>query len=197
MARGRARRGAGPKKHKDSIPKQVAGTTCVVRRVVNSAVTRPAVDGGFQFGTVPANVVDWASFQAVFARYRLLHVTHHFVVGGEYDGTPAYPTLFIYHDLASVGAPANLGTAFLSAGVKALSFNASVNKRSFTFVPLAWTSAGFTSQVPAPRMYCQTSAAFAPTFSSCAAWALNYNNISNAASLTLLTEYVVEFSQPI
>jgi hypothetical protein len=170
----------------------------VIRRVFDAGtIVKPAVDGGGQWGTVPSNLNDWASFQATFGRYRLLRVTNVYMCNGEFDTTPAYPTFWVYHDLVSGGAPANLTQAFLKQGVKSLSFNATCQRRRFSYVPMVWTSTGFQTQVPAPQFYCQTAAAFAPSFTSVGYWGQNYNTGTAACNVMLLQEMLVEFSLPV
>lgn len=191
------RRRPAPRKR---VPRPVSnnGTVARIRRVLDAGtVVKGAADAGSQWGTVPSSLSDWAQLQALFAQYRVLHVVNNYMLAGEFDASPAYPTLWVYHDLASVGAPANLSQAFLKKGVKSLEFNASHNRRSFRYVPMAWTSSGFQTQVPAPQLWGQTAAAFAPTFSSVSGWAQNYNTLTAAASIMLLQEMVIEFREPV
>lgn len=187
------------RQRKTRIPRAVkTGTTVVIRRVLNAGnIVKPAADGGGQWGTVPSNLSDWASFQATFARFRLLRVTNVYMLAGEFDATPALPTLWVYHDFLSLGAPASLEAAFLKAGVRSLSFNQTASRRSFTYVPYVWTSSGFSTQVPAPQFHGQTASAFAPTFSSVGYWGQNYNTVVAAPTLMLLQEMLVEFSEPV
>lgn len=173
-----------------------AGTVAVIRRVLEASQPRGAVDQGYQLGVVPTNLSDFAQLQALWARYRLLRCRFHFVVSGDYDASPAYPTLWVYHDLVSAGAPTGLTQAFLKRGVKALTFNAANNKRSFDVVPNVWTSNAFLTQVPAPQMHVQTASSFAPTFSSIAFWGQNYNTAVASAPITVLIEMMLEFSEP-
>lgn len=183
---------------KQRIPRGPAGTTAVIRRVYDAGnVIRGATDAGIQFGVVPGNLLDWASLQATWARYRLLSVTNHFILNGEFDTTPAYPTWFVYHDLVSAGAPTSIADAIIKAGVKQLNFGSTAPKRSFTFVPMVWTSAGFASQIPAPSARYSTATASAPAFSSCAAWALNYNSTVGTPAVRLVQEMILEFSEPV
>lgn len=196
----RAGRRRAEGKRKVRVPRSVgsAGTVVSIRRVYDAGTVVKALgDGGGQWGTVPSNLSDWASFQATFARYRLLRVTNVYMVSGEFDATPAFPTLWVYHDYMSTGAPANLSQAFLKQGVKSLSFNATTQRRSFTYVPMVWTSSGFQTQVPAPQLYAQTAAAFAPSFSSVGYWAQNYNTTTAACNIMLLQEMLLEFSLPV
>lgn len=181
------------------VPRAIQnGTVAVIRRVFNAGnVVKGAADAGNTWGTVPSNLSDWASLQALFGRYRLLKVVNHYMTSGEYDTTPAYPILWVYHDLASLGAPASLPDAFLKTGVRALTFTATRTKHSFPYIPMVWTSSGFQTQVPAPQLKYQTAAGFAPTFSSISAWAQNYNTAVGSANLLLLQEMVLEFSEPI
>lgn len=190
--RGKKARGA------TRVPRSVStGTVALIRRVFDAgSVVKPISDSGGQWGTVPGNLSDWASFQATFGRYRLLRVTNVYMVAGEFDSTPAYPTLWVYHDYLSLGAPANLTQAFLKQGVKSLSFNASVQRRSFTYVPMVWTSSGFQTQVPSPQFYAQTATAYAPNFSSVGYWGQNYNTTTGGATVMLLQEMLLEFSLP-
>lgn len=187
-------------KRKVRVPRQVGsvGTVAVIRRVLAAGnIVKPATDAGGAFGTVPGNLLDWASFQATFARFRLLRCTNVYMVAGEFDTTPAYPTLWVYHDLVSAGAPASIADAFLKRGVRPLSFNATVQRRVFSYVPMVWTSTGFNTQVPAPQFCGQTASAFAPVFSSVGYWGQNYNTGTAAPTLMLLQEMLIEFSEPI
>lgn len=198
--KGRPGRKVGRSKRTVRLPRQVgsSGTVARIRRVLDAGnVVKGATDSGGQWGTVPSNLNDWASFQATFARYRLLRVTNVYMISGEFDATPAYPTLWVYHDFMSTGAPANLVQAFLKQGVKSLSFNATTSRRAFSYVPMVWTSSGFQTQVPAPQFYAQTAAAFAPSYSSVGYWAQNYNTGTAAANLMLLQEMLIEFSLPV
>lgn len=180
------------------MPRTIVGTTAIIRRTLDAGnVVRPLNDGGSQFGTVPSSLLDWSSFQTVWGRYRLLSVTNHFILSGEFDATPAYPTFFVYHDLVSGGAPASLAEAMLKAGVKQLNFGSTAPKRSFTYVPNVWTSSGFSTQVPAPSARYQTASAFAPTFTSVSCWALNYNSSVGSPTIRLIQEMVLEFSLPV
>ena len=169
----------------------------MIRRTFDAGlVARALADQGQQFGTVPSSLSDWASLQAVFARYRLLSVTNHFILSGEFDTTPAYPTLFVYHDFVSAGAPASLQDAMLKQGLKQLNFGSMNPVRSFRYVPNVWTSTGFQVQVPAPSVKYQTATGFAPVFSS-SAWALNYNTTVGSPAIRLVQEMIIEFSEPI
>lgn len=197
---GKGRRQNGKRPRRVGVPRapKTPGTVAVFKRALDAGnVARPAADTGSQWGTVPSSLLDWGSLQTVWARYRLLSVTNHFILSGEFDTTPAYPTLFIYHDLVSAGAPTSLTEAMMKQGVKQLGFSATNPKRSFTYVPMVWTSTGFSTQVPSPSAYYQTATAFAPTFSSSSGWFLNYNTTVGTPSVRLIQEMVIEFSQPI
>lgn len=182
------------------VPRPVssAGTVAVIRRTLDAGnLARLVADSGYQFGTVPSSLLDWGSLQAMWGRYRLLSVTNHFILSGEFDTTPAYPTMFVYHDFVSSGAPASLAEAMLKQGVKQLNFGANCPKRSFTYHPMVWTSTGFQTQVPAASARYQTATAFAPTFTSCGAWGLNYNSAVGSPTIRLLQEMTLEFSLPL
>lgn len=197
-----SRKNKSQKKQIQSRPRRVPrplknGTIVTIRRVFDAGnVVKALADSGGQFGTVPSNLSDWSALQALFARYRLLRVTNTFMISGEFDTTPAYPTIWIYHDLVSAGAPASLTQAYLKQGVKSLSFNATTSRRHFTYVPMVWSSSGFATQVPSPQMYYQTAGGFAPTFSSASYWAQNYNTTTGACNLMLLQEMLLEMSEP-
>lgn len=180
------------------VPRGVSsvGTVAVIRRVLEASQPRGVTDQGYQLGVVPGNLSDWSQLQALWARYRMLRTRFHFVQSGDYDGTPAYPTFWTYHDLVSAGAPTSLSQAFLKKGVKALSFNAANTKRTFDVVPMVWTSNAFITQVPSPQMYVQTAASYAPSFSSVAFWGLNYNTAVASCPITCLIEMMIEFSEP-
>lgn len=195
----RRAKGNGAARRKPRVPRgPSAGTVCVFKRTFNAGNIAKAVnDQGHQWGTVPSSLLDWGSLQVVWARYRLLRVTNHFIISGEFDTTPAYPTLFVYSDFVSAGAPLSLQEAMLKQGVKQLNFGSMAPKRSFTYVPNVWTSTGFQTQVPAPSIHYQTATAFAPTFSSCSGWALNYNSTTSAPNIVLIQEMLIEFSQPV
>jgi len=183
-----------------SIPRSVgsAGTVVQLRRTLDAGVLVKTVsDGGQQLGTVPSGLSDWAQLQAMFGRYRLLRVTNHFLVSGEFDATPAYPTLWVYHDQMSIGVPGSLTVAFLKQGVKPLSFGPTYQHRRFSYVPFVWTDTTFRTQVPAPQMAYQTATASAPSFSSVAMWGQNYNSTTSAANIMLLQEMLLEFSEPV
>lgn len=183
---------------KQRVPRPLGGTVAVIRRTLDAGnVSRGVSDQGQQFGTVPSSLLDWGSLQVLWGRYRVLSVTNHYILSGEFDTTPAYPTLFVYHDLVSSGAPTSLAEAMLKQGVKQLSFGANVAKRSFTYVPNVWTSSGFQTQVPAPSARYQTATAFAPVFTSVGAWGLNYNTTVGSPTIRLLQEMVLEFSLPV
>jgi len=179
------------------VPRPVPGTVARIRRVLNAGnVVRGAADAGSQWGTVPSSLLDWASLQALFAQFRLLSVTNHYILSGEYDGTPAYPTFWVYHDFSSQGAPSSLQDAFVRQGVKALSFSATNTKRSFTYVPKVWTSSGFATQLPAPQVWGQTATAL-PVFSSVSGFTQNYNTTVGSPTIVLLQEMLLEFRQPL
>jgi len=181
------------------VPRGVrsAGTVAIIRRVLDAGtIVRGVTDSGSQFGVVPSNLSDWSQLQALWGMYRLLRVSNHFMIDGDFDTTPAYPTLWAYHDYASLGAPANLSQAFLKRGVKALSFNAANTKRTFSLVPMVWTSSTFATQVPSPQMWYQTASAFAPSFSSISVWGQNYNSTVGTPGLRLLQEMQIEFREP-
>lgn len=183
---------------KSAVPRGLSGTVAVFRRTLNAGnVSRGPADQGQQFGTVPSSLLDWGSLQVVWGRYRLLKVTNHFILSGEFDTTPAYPTLFVYHDFVSSGAPVSLQEAMLKQGVKQLGFSAANPKRSFTYVPQVWTSSGFATQVPAPSIHYQTATAFAPVFSSVGCWGLNYNTTVGSPTIVLIQEMLIEFSLPV
>lgn len=176
---------------------RAGGTVAVIRRVLDAGVlSKAATDQGSALGVVPGNLSDWGSLQVMWLRYRLLKVRFIFMTSGEYDGTPAFPTLWVYHDFVSGGAPTALVQAYLKQGVRELSFNTTRQKNVFDFVPNVWTSSNFSTQVPAPQMKYQTTSAFAPTFSSIALWAQNYNTGTAAANITILQEMLIEFSEP-
>lgn len=182
-----------------SIPRGPSvGTVAVLRRALDSGlIGRAAADAGAQFGTVPGSLLDWGSLQVIWGRYRLLKVVDHFLVSGEFDGTPAYPTFLVYHDYMSAGAPASITEAMMKRGVRELSFNATTQHRTFEYVPMVWTSSAFATQLPAPSVHYQTATAFAPVFSSVAAWMLNYNTTVGSCPVRLVQEMVLEFSLPI
>lgn len=194
------RRVNGKKPRRAGVPRapRSTGAVAVFKRALNAGnVARAVADQGQQWGTVPSSLLDWGSMQTVWGRYRLLSVTNHYILSGEFDTTPAYPTFFVYHDLVSAGAPTSLTEAIMKQGVKQLGFSATNPKRSFTYVPMVWTSSGFSTQVPAPSAYYQTATAFAPTFSSVSGWGLNYNTTVGSPTVVLVQEMVIEFSQPI
>lgn len=194
-ARGAKGRGG---RRRQRVPRPLsAGTVCVFKRTLNAGnITKAVADQGYSWVTQPGSLLDWSSLQAVWARYRLLRVTNHYIISGEFDATPAYPTFFVYHDMVSAGAPSSIQEAMLKQGVKQLNFGSMAPKRSFTFVPNVWTSTGTQTQVPAPSAYYQTATAFAPTFTSCAGWGLNYNSSTAAPNILLVQEMLIEFSQP-
>lgn len=180
------------------VPRPLGGTVAVIRRVLDAGiVSRGVSDQGQQFGTVPSGLLDWGSLQVMWGRYRVLSVTNHYILSGEFDTTPAYPTLFVYHDLVSSGAPLSLTEAMLKDGVRQLNFGSNAPKRSFTYHPMVWTSSGFSTQVPAASARYQTATAFAPTFTSVGAWGLNYNTTVGSPGIRLIQEMTLEFSLPV
>jgi len=196
--RGRKQRKVGKRGAVARVPRGPrAGTVAVIRRVLDAgSMSKATSDQGYQFGVVPANLSDWGSLQVMWLRYRLLSVRYIFMTSGEYDTTPAYPTLWTFHDLVSAGAPVSLVQAYLKKGVRSLSFSATAQRRVFDVVPMVWTSSSFATQVPAPSIYYQTTSAFAPTFSSVAVWGQNYNSTTGAATIMVLQEMAIEFSEP-
>lgn len=201
MPRQRGARNGNRRKAPASIPRAPGrgrGTTAVIKRAQDVGnLTRPVTDNGQSLGIVPGSLLDWGSLQTMWGVYRLLSVKYTFIIGGEFDGTPAYPTLLVYHDLASLGAPNSLTEAMMKKGVSRLCFNASKSVGVKQFVPRVWTSNGFQNSLPAPSVWSQTATSFAPNFSSLALWGLNFNSTVGSAAIRLVIEMVIEFGEPI
>lgn len=196
--RGKPRRPRGNKKR--AAPRRVPrpiSNGCIVKRPYNYGnLAYPGpTDAGIQIGITPSTVLDWSSFAAVWKRFRVLEATVHFVIWGQNDTTPAYSTIYVYHDVVSAGAPPTLMDALVQKGRRILSFSASTMHRQFRFVPVPWTSSGLTATASSPgQQWLPTTGGVALT--SAAAWIQGFNSSSQQPGINVYLELLLHFDSP-
>lgn len=179
------------------IPRPLANG-CVVRRAYNYGnVPYPGggVDGGLQVGITPSAVLDYSSYAAVWKRFRVLTATVHFVQTGQNDTTPCFPTLYVYHDVVSSGAPATLLDALVQKGRRVLAFGSNTMHKSFTFRPLPWTDGTFVNTIAKADDYWLPVGGAGP-LTSAAVWMQAYNSGLQTPGLTIFVELTLHFDSP-
>lgn len=188
--------GGGKRGRKPRVPRPLTNA-CIVRRVYSYGnVAYPgAADGGIQVGITPTAVLDWASYAAVWKRFRVLSATLHMVTSGQNDATPGYTTIYVYHDVVSSGAPATISDAIVQKGRRILSFGSNKMHHSFTFRPLPWTDGTFAIALARTRDYWLPVGGSAP-LTSAAMWLQNYNSTTSAPGINITVELVLHFDAP-
>ena len=184
---------------RSTVPRGLRNGTAysIVKRGLNAGnLPRPVTDGGGQLGFAPGSVLDWGSLQVLFQRFKLLRVDTHFTLSGELDTTPAYPTLILYHDKVSGGAPPTLGDAFIKEGVKMLEFNAGKLHHVVSCRPYVWLDNAFKTQKLSSEVDSSTATASIPSFSSLSYFALNYNTTVGSPSINVTQVFTFAFSAP-
>lgn len=171
-----------------------------IKRTHNAGdVTRAANDVGHSFGFAPSSLLDWPALAGLYGQFQLQSVKAHFVLRTEYDGTPSYPTFFVHHDLVAAGPPPTIADALVKTGVKALTFNAMNNVRSFSYEPRTWTGGptNFSSQVGCKQVWCPTASSLIPSFTPMSFWGSSYNTTVGSPVINVIWEAVLLFRYPV
>lgn len=190
---------------KIQVPRGVGGyLVSRVKRSHNAGdVARIASDTGHRFPLDPGTLLDWTSLIAVFGQFRVMSVQANFVMRGELDATPSYPTFIVYHDLVRTAATPSIITEAFQKNHRILSFGPTKPTGKFRFIPMVFPNTSVTvginnAAVPSPQFWCTSQpSALLPLFSDIAFWGSSYNTTLASPIISLVWEIWLEFRYPV
>jgi len=162
------------------------------RSYAQGLVARFAADQGTEVGVNPTLIDKYAAFADQWMFWKLNKVTFHFILDGAQPATAVYPTLVIYRDPVSVGAPASLTVAASAPDVKYITFGANSTHKTYSYVPKQQLS---TYALYGPTQWVPTTGATF-VFSSIAFWAINYNTTVNTPQLYMVVDCDISWRTP-
>lgn len=197
-----------PKRSKRSIPtpRRVGGTLVTkLKRCHNAGdAARIATDQGHSFNFTPTTLLDWSALQTLFGQFKVTKVAANFILRGEMDTTPSYPTFIVYEDKTVTGGPAIITDAMQKEPRATLTFGPDKTTGKFTYVPKVFPGAtggtgSFAVQLPASSVWMPTAftGGAAPVFTGLAFWGASYNTTINSPIIQLVWEAWMEFRYPI
>lgn len=187
-------------------PRMIGGALVTrLKRCHNAGdAARIATDQGHSFACTPTTLLDWTSLQSLFGQFKIMRVTANFVMRGELDATPSYPTFICYEDRTVTGGPATITEAMQKEPRVSLNFGPDRTTGKFSYVPKVFPGAtggtgSFAVQVPASTVWMPTSfgGGAAPVFTGLAFWGASYNSTLASPIVQLVWEFWMEFRYPI